>query len=131
MAAGIGGRANPIGWRLGRGPFVDEAARAGEGEAGQAAVGAVEGGRVAWAVGAIGGQVVDPVDVGQPDPGPRPAEFQVDLYVEALEVEQDSQGVGGPVVGVGAPADRAPAAAVGLVQPGAEDPLELAGGGRV
>jgi hypothetical protein len=61
----------------------------------------------------------------------RPVEFQVDLYVEALEVEPDGQGVGGPVVGVRAPADRAAAAAVGFVQPGAEDPLELAGGGRV
>ena len=62
----------------------------------------------------------------------RPVEFQVDLYVEALEVEPDGQGVGGrPVAGAGPPADRAPAAAVGAVQPGAEDPLELAGGGRV
>jgi hypothetical protein len=91
----------------------------------------VQGGRVARVVGAIGRQVVDPVDVGQLDPGPWPAEFQVDLYVEALEVEQDSQGAGGPVVGVRAPADRAAAAAVRFVQPGAEDPLELAGGGRV
>jgi hypothetical protein len=41
IAACTGGRANPIGWRLGRRPFVDEAARAGEGEAGEAAVGAV------------------------------------------------------------------------------------------
>jgi len=35
------GRATPTGWRLGSRPVVDEAARAGEGEAGQAAVGAV------------------------------------------------------------------------------------------
>jgi hypothetical protein len=40
IAACIGGRATPIG-RLGRGPFVDEAAGAREGEAGEAAVGAV------------------------------------------------------------------------------------------
>jgi hypothetical protein len=40
---------------------------------------AVEGGWVARVIGAIGGQVVDPIYVGQLEPDPRPAEFQVDL----------------------------------------------------
>src|SRR5215211_9020680 len=38
-----------------------------------------------------GGQVGDPVDVGQLDPDPRPAEFQVDLYVEASKLSRTAK----------------------------------------
>ena len=45
----------------------------------------MQGGRVARVVGAIGRQVVDPVYVGQLDPGPRQAEFQVDRLLSRLD----------------------------------------------
>src|SRR5215212_3580271 len=77
-----------------------------------------------------GGQVVDAVDVIQLDQAPGRPSSKSTCTSKPSKLSRTASVSLGRSLGW-APADRAAAAAVGFVQPGAEDPLELTSAGRV